>query len=489
MQLKHIISGCSIQKTYHFNNDMEVGALSFDSRKVKEDDMFIAVRGTQTDGHQYINQAIAKKASVVVFEEMKDNTCIKDNPNIIFIEVEDSSKFLGIAAHNFFDKPSEKIKLVGVTGTNGKTTIATLLYQLFTELGYCAGLLSTIENRIAETVIPSTHTTPDAISLNALLQKMVDSGVSHCFMEVSSHAIDQNRISGLKFSGGIFSNITQDHLDYHKDFKTYIHVKKKFFDELPSQAFALSNADDRNGKVMLQNTKAKKVFYALRTPAEIKGKIIENSLEGLYMIMDKNEVWFRLSGMFNAYNLLAIYGAATLLGEDYRETLTKMSELRSAEGRFDIAKSTTGKVAIIDYAHTPDALQNVLDTLNECRKPHQKIITVVGAGGNRDTSKRPIMGQVVASKSDRVIFTSDNPRNEDPEKIIEDLVAGVNHMDTDKVISITNRKEAIKTACLLANNEDIILIAGKGHEKYQEINGVKTHFDDKEIVLNIFNKI
>ncbi len=487
MQLKQIISDCHIKNSYHFTNDVKVNHLAFDSRAVKAGDMFIAIRGTQTDGHQYIEQAIQKQANVIVGEQFNPET-IENNQGVIFLEVENSQKFLGIAAHTFFGKPSEKLKLVGVTGTNGKTTIATLLHELFTQLGYCAGLLSTIENKIKQKVVPSTHTTPDAISLNKMLQEMVSQGVSHCFMEVSSHAIDQNRIAGLGFAGGIFTNITQDHLDYHKDFKSYIHAKKKFFDGLSNQSFALSNADDRNGKVMLQNTRAKKIYYALRTPSEIKGKILENSLEGLYMTIDKNEIWFQLPGVFNAYNLLAIYGAATLLGEDQKDVLTKMSQLHSAEGRFDVVKSAEGKIAVIDYAHTPDALENILETLNQCRKPNQKIITVVGAGGNRDTTKRPIMGKVVASQSDQVIFTSDNPRNENPDDIIEDIVKGVEHKDKDKTISISNRKEAIKTACLLAKGEDIILIAGKGHEKYQEINGVKTYFNDKEIVLNIFNK-
>ncbi|MGB5029200.1 MAG: UDP-N-acetylmuramoyl-L-alanyl-D-glutamate--2,6-diaminopimelate ligase, partial [Chitinophagaceae bacterium] len=392
-----------------------------------------------------------------------------------------------LMANNFYDRPSEKVKLVGVTGTNGKTTIATLLYKLFTRLGYKCGLLSTVENQIGDKVVPATHTTPDAISLNALLKLMADEGCSHVFMETSSHALHQHRVTGLQYAGGIFSNITHDHLDYHKTFDEYIRVKKSFFDSLPSSGFAISNADDKRGTVMLQNTNAKKYYYSLKTVADFKGKILDNSLSGLMMIVNEVEVHFRLIGEFNAYNLLAVYSAAICLGEDKQEVLTALSELTGAEGRFDYQVSAKEKViAIVDYAHTPDALLNVLATIKKLKKGFEQVITVVGCGGDRDRTKRPVMATVACEHSDKVIFTSDNPRGEDPAQIIKDMEEGLAVAYKRKYISIVDRKEAIKTAISLAKAEDIVLIAGKGHEKYQEIKGVRNHFDDKEVVRELF---
>jgi UDP-N-acetylmuramoyl-L-alanyl-D-glutamate--2,6-diaminopimelate ligase len=403
--------------------------------------------------------------------------------NVVYIEVADSAAAAGFIAHNFYGRPTEKIKLVGVTGTNGKTTIATLLYKLFTGLGYKSGLISTVENRVGEKVSEATHTTPDAVTLNQLLAEMVSAGCTHAFMETSSHAIHQKRISGLHYAGGIFSNITHDHLDYHQTFDEYIRVKKAFFDGLPSGSFAVSNADDKRGTVMLQNTQAKKLFYSLKTVADFKGKILDNSLSGLVMNVNDVEVHFRLIGEFNAYNLLAVYGTAASLGADKQETLRLMSELTGAEGRFDyIVSAKDHVIAIVDYAHTPDALLNVLATIRKLRKGFEQVITVVGCGGDRDKTKRPVMATVACEHSDRVIFTSDNPRSEDPDEIIADMENGLSAAYKRKYISIANRKEAIKTAISLAKPEDIILIAGKGHEKYQEIKGVRKHFDDKEEV-------
>jgi UDP-N-acetylmuramoyl-L-alanyl-D-glutamate--2,6-diaminopimelate ligase len=404
--------------------------------------------------------------------------------------VEDSAAAAGYMAHNFFGQPSEKLKLVGVTGTNGKTTIATLLYKLFAALGYQSGLISTVQNHVGDKVLPATHTTPDPVRLNALLAEMVAAGCTHVFMEVSSHAIHQHRIAGLRFAGGLFSNITHDHLDYHKTFDEYIRVKKSFFDGLSSDAFAISNADDKRGLVMLQNTNARKYFYSLRTMAEFKGKILENSLTGLVMAVNDQEVHFRLIGEFNAYNLLAVYGAAICLGEDKLEVLRCLSVLTGAEGRFDFIVSPEQKViAIVDYAHTPDALLNVLATIRKLRKGHEQIITVVGCGGDRDKTKRPLMAEVACEHSDKAIFTSDNPRSEDPAEIIKDMEAGLGTAAKRKYISIVDRREAIKAAISLAKQDDIVLIAGKGHEKYQEIKGVKNHFDDKEVVKEMFEML
>jgi UDP-N-acetylmuramoyl-L-alanyl-D-glutamate--2,6-diaminopimelate ligase len=462
---------------------IEVNDIQIDSRKIKPGAAFVAVRGAAADGHQFIEKAIGSGALAVVCEKMP----AERNENVVYLEVEDSAVAAAYMANNFFGRPSEKIKLVGVTGTNGKTTIATLLYKLFTRLGYTCGLLSTVENRIGEKIVPATHTTPDAISLNQLLSQMVGEGCTHVFMETSSHAIHQHRITGLQYAGGIFSNITHDHLDYHKTFDEYIRVKKAFFDSLPSLAFAISNADDKRGTVMLQNTNAKKYYYSLRTVAEFKGKILDNSLSGLMMTVNEVEVHFRLIGEFNAYNLLAVYGAAICLGEDKQEVLTALSVLTGAEGRFDYIVSAKERViAIVDYAHTPDALLNVLATIKKLKKGFEQVITVVGCGGDRDKTKRPLMAEAACEYSDKVIFTSDNPRSEDPAQIIKDMEEGLSAAAKRKYIAIADRKEAIKTAISLAKQEDIILIAGKGHEKYQEIKGVKNQFDDKEIVKEMF---
>jgi UDP-N-acetylmuramoyl-L-alanyl-D-glutamate--2,6-diaminopimelate ligase len=393
---------------------------------------------------------------------------------------------MGLMAAAFYENPSEKLKLVGVTGTNGKTTCATLLHKLFRELGYQVGLLSTVQNQINETILPATHTTPDAISLNALLQQMVAAGCTHCFMEVSSHALVQHRVTGLQFTGGIFTNITHDHLDYHQTFEEYIRAKKLFFDMLPAKAFALVNADDKRGAVMLQNTKASTHEYSLRKITEFKARIVDNSILGLHLEIDGNEIWFKLIGTFNAYNILAVYGAAVLLSEYPHDVLTILSSLTSAAGRFDYVVSDSNITGIVDYAHTPDALENVLNTIQQIRTPVQQVITVVGCGGNRDATKRPIMADIACQLSDRVILTSDNPRNEEPQEILQQMQQGVKPTDYKKTLSIVDRKEAIKTACALANKQDIILVAGKGHETYQEIKGVKYDFDDKKILKEMF---
>lgn len=468
------------------STDVEVKDVQINSRKIKPGSLFIAVKGVAVDGHEFIDKAIQNGASAVVCEELPS----EKKEGMIYIQAENSAAAAGYIAHNFFDRPSEKMKLVGVTGTNGKTTIATLLYKLFTSLGYKCGLLSTVENHIGDKIIPATHTTPDAISLNELLKQMVGEGCSHVFMEASSHAIHQHRITGLQFAGGVFSNITHDHLDYHKSFDEYIRVKKSFFDGLPSSAFAISNADDKRGMVMLQNTNAKKYYYSLRTVADFKGKILDNSLTGLVMVVNEQEVHFRLIGEFNAYNLLAVYGASVCLGEDKQEVLRNLSMLTGAEGRFEYIVSAKERViAIVDYAHTPDALLNVLATIKKLKKGFEKVITVVGCGGDRDKTKRPIMAEVACEHSDKVIFTSDNPRSEDPAQIIKDMEAGVSAAAKRKYISIVDRREAIKTAISLADKEDIILVAGKGHEKYQDIKGVKNHFDDKEVVNEMFETL
>lgn len=465
------------------STSVEVNDIQIDSRKIKPGSVFVAVKGAAADGHQFIDKAIENGATVVVVEAMPEAR----RDAVVYIEVENSASAAAYMANNFYDKPSEKIKLVGVTGTNGKTTIATLLYKLFTRLGYKCGLLSTVENQIGDKVVPATHTTPDAISLNQLLSQMVNEGCTHVFMETSSHAIHQHRVTGLQYAGGVFSNITHDHLDYHQTFDEYIRVKKAFFDSLSSSAFAISNADDKRGTVMLQNTNAKKYYYSLKTVAEFKGKILDNSLSGLMMTVNDIEVHFRLIGEFNAYNLLAVYGAAVCLGEDKQEVLTALSVLTGAEGRFDYIISPKDKViAIVDYAHTPDALLNVLATIKKLKKGFEQVITVVGCGGDRDRTKRPVMAEAACEHSDKVIFTSDNPRSEDPAQIIKDMEEGLAVSHRKKYISIVDRKEAIKTAISLANSEDIVLIAGKGHEKYQEIKGVRNHFDDKEEVKEMF---
>jgi UDP-N-acetylmuramoyl-L-alanyl-D-glutamate--2,6-diaminopimelate ligase len=481
-QLQEILYKVSI-RSIRGDRDRKVDNLQTDSRLAGPGTLFIALKGTHMDGHRFIPDVIAAGTTVIVCEDLP--SVLQDN--VTYVQVEDSASAAGIIAHNFFGQPSEHLKLVGVTGTNGKTTIATLLYKLFSALGHKSGLLSTVENRIADRIVPATHTTPDPLHLNSLLKEMVDEGCTYAFMETSSHAIHQRRIAGLHYAGGIFSNITHDHLDYHKTFDEYIRVKKSFFDNLPSDAFAISNADDKRGTVMLQNTHAKKYFYSLKTMAEFKGKILENNLTGLVMTINDQEVHFRLIGEFNAYNLLAVYGAAICLGQERSEVLRSLSTLSGAEGRFDYIVSPKEKIiGIVDYAHTPDALINVLITIKKLRKGHEKIITVVGAGGDRDKTKRPLMGAAACEYSDRVIFTSDNPRSEDPEQIIRDIEAGLNTAAKRKYISITDRKEAIRTALNLAGAEDILLIAGKGHEKYQEIKGVKYPFDDKKVLSEFF---
>jgi len=466
--------------------DAEIKDVQTDSRKITDGSLFIAIRGVNVDGHQFIEKVVANGAVAVVAEQLP--AVLKEG--VTYVQVENSGIAAGFIAHNFYGQPSEKLKLVGVTGTNGKTTIATLLYKLFTALGYQCGLLSTVQNKVGEKVIEATHTTPDQVSINALLKEMVDTGCTHVFMESSSHAIHQHRIAGLKFAGGIFSNITHDHLDYHKTFDEYIKVKKSFFDTLGVTAFAISNADDKRGVVMLQNSVAHRYLYSLRTMADFKGKILENSLTGLVMTVNDQEVHFRLIGEFNAYNLLAVYGAAICLGEDKQEVLRCLSILTGAEGRFDYIISKGERViGIVDYAHTPDALLNVLATIRNLRKGHEQVITVVGCGGDRDKTKRPIMAEVAAEHSDRVILTSDNPRSEDPAQILRDMEAGLNTAAKRKTISIADRKEAIKTAVSFSKTDDIVLIAGKGHEKYQDIKGVKYPFDDKEILIEMFEML
>ncbi|MVN20735.1 UDP-N-acetylmuramoyl-L-alanyl-D-glutamate--2,6-diaminopimelate ligase [Mucilaginibacter arboris] len=465
--------------------EQEITALVFDSRKVVPGSLFFAVRGTLADGHLFIDQAIAAGAVAVVCEEIPQGK----NADTVFIKVKDASEALGFAAANFYDHPSAKLKLVGVTGTNGKTTVVTLLFKLFRELGYKCGMLSTVENRINNEVIPATHTTPDPIALNQLLYEMVELGCDYAFMEVSSHAIVQHRITGLAFAGALFSNITHDHLDFHKTFDNYLKAKKAFFDGLPVTAFALTNLDDKNGRVMLQNTKATQKTYALKSMADFKAKIIENQFGGLLLNIDNQEVWFKLVGSFNAYNLLAVYGAALLLDQDKEKVLTVMSRLSGAEGRFDYIISPKKVIGIVDYAHTPDAVQNVLSTIKDIRKGNEQVITVIGCGGDRDKTKRPVMASVACEWSDKVILTSDNPRSEEPDQIIRDMEAGITPDQQRKVFAIADRKEAIKAACHLAQPEDIILLAGKGHEKYQEIKGVKYPFDDKQILTEQFKLI
>ena len=465
---------------------IEVQDVQTNSAKVGAGAVFIAVKGTHTDGHTFIEQAISKGAVAVVCEEMPP---IVHN-TVVYVQVENSAAAAGYIAHNFYGQPSENIQLIGVTGTNGKTTVATLLYKLFSALGYRCGLVSTVQNQIGEQTVEATHTTPDPISLSKLLGRMVEARCAYAFMEVSSHAIHQHRIAGLRFTGGIFTNITHDHLDYHKTFDEYIRVKKQFFDYLPSGAFAISNADDKRGTVMLQNTHAQKYFYSLKTLSEFNAKIRENNLTGLIMQIDDQEVHFRMIGEFNAYNLLAVYAAAVCCGEDNYEVLRCLSILTGAEGRFDYSISSNAKViGIVDYAHTPDALLNVLKTIKKLRKGHEQIITVVGCGGDRDKTKRPVMGEVACEHSDKVIFTSDNPRNEDPAAIIKDMEQGLNSAARRKYVAVENRKEAIRAAVHMAHPEDILLIAGKGHEKYQETKGVKLYFDDKEVMMEMFETL
>ena len=476
-QLKDILYKVTINAVVG-STSIEVNGIDFDSRKIRTNDVFVAIKGATVDGHNFIAKAIENGATAVICEELPNELADK----ITYVEVESASKALAFMAANLYDNPSENLRLIGVTGTNGKTTVTTLLYQLFKKAGYKVGLLSTVRVMVDNKEYPATHTTPDSLTINRYLKLMNDAGVEFCFMEVSSHGIHQNRTGGLKFEGGIFTNLSHDHLDYHNTFAEYRDVKKSFFDNLPKNAFALSNTDDKNGLVMLQNTRAKKYTYALKTYADYKAQVLENEFSGLLLKLNNNELWTKLIGSFNAYNVAAIYGAADLLGLENVELLRLISGLESVSGRFQYFISEDKITAIVDYAHTPDALKNVLETINSIRTKNEELITVVGCGGNRDTSKRPKMAQIASALSTKVIFTSDNPRDENPETIIQEMEVGVEPQNFKKTVSITDRKQAIKTACQMANHKDIILIAGKGHETYQEIKGKRTDFDDYKIV-------
>lgn len=480
-KLKDLLTGV-VGEEIHGNVEVLVNTVHFDSRKVGEGDVFVAQRGASVDGHDFIEKAVVAGVVAVVCEEWP--AVLK--PEVCYVKVADSSEALGRIAGNFYDNPSRKMKLVGVTGTNGKTTTATLLYELVRLMGKKAGLLSTVCNYVDEEKCPSTHTTPDALELNAYLKRMVEAGCEYCFMEVSSHSIHQKRIAGLDFDGAVFSNITHDHLDYHKTFRAYIEAKKAFFDGLKKEAFALTNADDKNGKVMLQNTVARQFTYSCKTLADYNCKVVEKHLDGTLLQLDGTEVWTKFTGDFNAYNLSAVYSAACLLGLEKEEVLRCMSMLVPVSGRFETIMSEEGVVAIVDYAHTPDALENVLSTVKGLKGKGNRVITVVGAGGDRDKTKRPEMADAACRYSDRVILTSDNPRSEEPTAIIADMQAGVKPEYKPKVLAITDRREAIRTALMMASKGDIVLIAGKGHENYQEIKGVKHHFDDKEVVREVF---
>jgi UDP-N-acetylmuramoyl-L-alanyl-D-glutamate--2,6-diaminopimelate ligase len=478
--LKDILYKVSLEKVVG-NTAVAFRELQFDSRKVGLDDVFVAIKGTQSDGHQFIKKAIDQGALAVVCQQIPKEII----NGITYLQVQDTQQALAIMASHFYGNPSRELQLVGVTGTNGKTTIATLLYTLFTSAGYKVGLLSTIKVIIGATEHPATHTTPDSLAINKYLRQMVDQGVAYCFMEVSSHGIDQKRTEGLHFAGGVFTNLSHDHLDYHTSFKQYRDVKKTFFDGLPKTAFALTNADDKNGPVMLQNTKARKYTYALKTIADYKAQILENQLQGLLLKINNQELWVKLIGNFNAYNLLAIYATAEQLGLEELEILQLLSTLESVDGRFQYLVSEGKITAIIDYAHTPDALKNVLETINTIRSGNEQLITVVGCGGDRDVEKRPKMGAIAAQLSTKVIFTSDNPRSENPDTIIQHIEAGVPPQHYKKTIAISDRKQAIKTACQMANEHDIILVAGKGHETYQEIQGVRSEFDDRKTISEL----
>lgn len=481
--LKDILFGASILEV-HGSTAQSVESLVFDSRKAEKGSAFFAIKGTAVDGHDFINQAVDQGCSIIVAERKCEVP-----EGITLVLVDNTAKTLAIAANNFYEEPSSELVLVGVTGTNGKTTITTLLHKLFMKLGYKTGLLSTVVNKIGDEEYPSTHTTPDPVTLNKMLREMVDQGVSYCFMEVSSHAIDQHRVTGLKFSGGVFTNITHDHLDYHKTFKEYIEVKKRFFDNLPKDAFALTNIDDKNGEVMLQNTKAKKRSYALKSMADYMAKVLENQFSGLVLSLNGTELWTRLIGDFNAYNLLAVFAVSQELDQDPTEVLTVLSELESVEGRFQYITSPTGVTAIVDYAHTPDALENVLKTIDNIRTKNETVYTVVGCGGDRDKLKRPEMASIACKLSDKVIFTSDNPRSEDPNVIIDEMMTGVDPSTFKKTLSIVDREQAIKTALAMAEPNDIVLVAGKGHEKYQEIKGVRYDFDDMQTIKELLKKL
>ena len=479
-ELKDILYKVHITSTSGDMN-IEVKGICFDSRKVQPGYLFVAVKGTQSDGHAFIEKAATLGAIAIVSEKLPEVVSDK----ITYVTVKDSAKALGIIGSNFYGNPSAKLKLIGVTGTNGKTTVATLLFKLFTSLGYRCGMLSTVVNNIVDKEIPATHTTPDPIQINELLVQMLNEKCTHCFMEVSSHAAAQGRVEGLNFVGGLFTNITHDHLDYHHTFESYIRAKKVFFDGLSADAFALVNTDDKRGMVMLQNCKAKKQTYGLKKMADFKAKIITNSIEGLELEIGERNVWFRLIGDFNAYNLLTVYGAACLLGEDSEMVLMKLSALTGASGRFELIMPGSKFTAIVDYAHTPDAVKNVLETIEHFRSGNEQVITVLGCGGDRDKTKRPLMAAIACKYSNKVIFTSDNPRSEDPMEIIKEMQTGVGPAEAKKTLVMVDREEAIKTACMLAKEKDIILVAGKGHENYQEIKGVKHPFDDKEVLARM----
>ena len=477
MLLSEILKNVELVDT--ISADVEIKNIQFDSRKVEVGSMFVATRGTAVDGHDYISKAVEVGAVAVVCEEMPS----EKQADVVYVKVKDSADALGRMASNFYGRPSEQLTLVGVTGTNGKTTIATLLYQLHRALGYKVGLLSTVCNYVDDRAIESTHTTPDAVALNALLAEMVDAGCQYAFMEVSSHSVDQRRIAGLRFAGGIFTNLTRDHIDYHKTFDNYLKAKKRFFDELPKEAFAIVNTDDKNGMVMLQNTRAQRKGYSVRGLSDFTARILENSFDGMLLNVCDREVFMPFVGRFNAYNLLAVYGAAVLLGADAEEVLRILSMSKAVSGRFESIKMQKGFTAIVDYAHTPDALTNVIDTINDIRNGAGQLITVVGCGGNRDKGKRPMMAREAIKGSDKVIFTSDNPRNEDPQAILDDMTAELTQQEMRNVLVIIDRRQAIRTACQLAQAGDVVLVAGKGHENYQIVGDVKHHFDDREELL------
>jgi UDP-N-acetylmuramoyl-L-alanyl-D-glutamate--2,6-diaminopimelate ligase len=483
-QLKDILYKVAIESV-HGSTDLTIEKIEFDSRKVSNNDVFVAIKGTLSDGHQFIDKAISLGASVIVCEVLP--TTLSDN--CTYVKVQNSNQALAFLSANYYDNPSEKLKLVGITGTNGKTTIASLLYQMFKKAGYKVGLLSTVKIMVDEVEYKATHTTPDSLTINKYLDEMVEIGCEFCFMEVSSHGIHQKRTESLHFEGGVFTNLSHDHLDYHETFAEYRDVKKSFFDGLPKSAFAITNVDDKNGEVMFQNTVARKKTYALKTYADFKAQILENQLTGLVLKINNEEVWTKLIGSFNAYNILAIYGVALELGIESTEALRLLSELESVSGRFQFVVSATKITAIVDYAHTPDALENVLKTIENIRTKNEQLFTIVGCGGDRDKTKRPIMANIAASFSDKAIFTSDNPRTENPQIIIDEMEVGVEAQNYKKTVAILDRKQAIKTACQMANSGDIILIAGKGHETYQEINGVRQDFDDMQIVQEILKQL
>ncbi|MFL9830539.1 UDP-N-acetylmuramoyl-L-alanyl-D-glutamate--2,6-diaminopimelate ligase [Flavobacterium sp. ST-87] len=482
--LKDILYKVAIEAV-HGSTDIAIGKLDFDSRKIEANDVFVAIRGSVSDGHDYIQKAIDLGAKAIICDTFPE----KFSNEVTYIQVNDTNKALAFMAANYFENPSEKLKLVGITGTNGKTTIASLLYQLFKKAGFKVGLLSTVKILVDDEEFKATHTTPDSITINHYLNKMIGAGVEYCFMEVSSHGIHQKRTEALHFTGGVFTNLSHDHLDYHPTFAEYRDVKKSFFDNLPKSAFVISNIDDKNGAVMLQNTVAQKRTYALKSYADYKAQILENLLSGSLLKIEGNEVWVKLIGVFNAYNLLAIYATAIELGMDSLEALRLLSELESVSGRFQYIVSDTNITAIVDYAHTPDALENVLKTINEVRTNNEQLITIVGCGGNRDKAKRPLMAGIASDLSNKTILTSDNPRDEDPDTIISEMEQGVPPQNHKKVFAVTDRKQAIKIACQLAQPNDIILIAGKGHETYQEIKGIRTDFDDMKIVKEILDQL